>query len=112
MGRSEHAAAKGDLQQRLGIAAPAPNPERIETIREWLASKAVSPEDPVAGLAMTISATGRIDVAMRGIEVEFVDQMVEEMTDLIGALTLWKDAKAKPFVRADNVVKLTRFNIE
>ena len=49
---------------------------------------------------------------MRGIEVEFVDQMVEEMTDLIGALTLWKDAKAKPFVRADNVVKLTRFNIE
>jgi hypothetical protein len=110
MPRPNHAAAKADQDP---FVLPPANPERVETLRAWLADKAVSIDEPVAGMALTIMAGGRIDAAMRGIEVEHVDDLVRELSDLREALLLWKDARTKDglLLRCD-VVKLAQYKIE
>ena len=59
-------------------------------------SQAGAQDPPVAGLALTISASGRIDTAVRGIEREHADLVIEQLDHLRASLQAWVAAPQPP----------------
>ena len=78
------------------IHAPEPNPSRVGDIRRWMLAQAGAADAPVAGLALTISASGQIQSAVRGIEPEHADLVIEHLERLRTSLQAWVDTAQAP----------------
>lgn len=89
----ESAPAVADLSH---IKTPDAHPTRIADIRRWMLAQAAAPDAPVAGLALTISAAGQIKSAVRGIEPEHADLVIEHLDRLRASLQAWAESVQAP----------------
>ena len=80
----------------LRTPTPEPNPSRINDIRRWMIAAATAPDAPVAGLALTITVSGQIEAAVRGIEPEHADLVLEQLEELCASLRAWAQANNQP----------------
>lgn len=94
MARRTPAGAAADITLRF--ETPEPDLSRVVDIRKWMISQATAQDPPVAGLALTISASGQLDAAVRGIEPEHADLVIEQLDRLRASLQAWADAACAP----------------
>lgn len=69
-------------------------------------AKANAPDAPVAGLALTITASGQIEAAVRGIEPEHADLVLERLDEISASLRAWADANNQPQLALCKVLRL------
>lgn len=84
------------LADLLHTPIPEPHPSRIADIRAWMIAAATAPDAPVAGLALTITVSGQIEAAIRGIEPEHADLVLEQLDELCAKLRAWATANNQP----------------
>lgn len=84
------------LAELTHLQIPEPHPSRVADIRRWMVAAAQSPDAPVAGLALTITASGQIQTAVRGIEPEHADLVLERLDEIRALLKAWADAAQAP----------------
>jgi hypothetical protein len=71
-----------------------------------MVTKANAADAPVAGLALTITASGQIDAAVRGIEPEHADLVLERLEEISNSLRAWADAVNQPQLPLCEVLQL------
>jgi hypothetical protein len=88
------------------IHTPKPNPSRVGDIRRWMLAQAAASDAPVAGLALTISASGQIQAAARGIEPEHADLVIAQLDSLRTSLQAWVESEQAPQLPLCSVLHL------
>lgn len=71
-----------------------------------MVASAQAPDAPVAGLALTITASGQIHAAVRGIEPEHADLVIERLDELRASLHAWAEAVQAPQLPLCSVLRL------
>jgi hypothetical protein len=103
MPRRRREASIADLAH---IDPSSPHLSRITDIRAWMIAQAGADDSPVAGLALTISASGQIEAAVRGIEPEHADLVIEHLDRLRASLEAWAASERPPQLPLCTVLRI------